>query len=143
MSAAGRCRNWRSRAGRQQPARCAAPTAGGTDRDRRDLRRLRGQGELDGALDLQIPLGKGTPRVVVDFASSDAALQIKEPALAFERLSGRFRYDTACGLSADEIQARLFGRAVNGKAVATGSVGKPASRIGRGAAWHSNRCWNG
>ena len=88
-----------------------------------------GQGELDGALDLQIPLGKGTPRVVVDFASSDAALQITEPALAFERLSGRFRYDTARGLSADEIQARLFGRAVNGKAVATGSVGKPASRI--------------
>ena len=88
-----------------------------------------GQGELDGALDLQIPLGKGTPRVVVDFASSDAALQIKDPALAFERLSGRFRYDTARGLSADEIQARLFGRAVNGKAVATGSVGKPASRI--------------
>ena len=89
----------------------------------------KGQGELDGALDLQIPLGKGTPRVVVDFASSDAALQITEPALAFERLSGRFRYDTARGLSADEIQARLFGRAVNGKAVATGSVGKPASRI--------------
>ena len=29
-----------------------------------------GQGELDGALDLQIPLGKGTPRVVVDLPAA-------------------------------------------------------------------------
>ncbi len=88
-----------------------------------------GQGQLDGALDLQIPLGKGTPRVIVDFSSSDAALRIAEPALGFEQLRGDFRYDTARGLSADDIQARLFGRAVRGKAVATGSAGKPASRV--------------
>ncbi|PKL97918.1 MAG: TIGR02099 family protein, partial [Gammaproteobacteria bacterium HGW-Gammaproteobacteria-9] len=88
-----------------------------------------GQGQLDGALDLQIPLGKGTPRVIVDFSSRDATLQIAEPALGFEQLRGDFRYDTAQGLSADEIQARLFGRPVRGKAVATGSPGKPASRV--------------
>jgi uncharacterized protein (TIGR02099 family) len=88
-----------------------------------------GQGQLDGALDLQIPLGKGTPRVIVDFSSRDATLQIAEPSLGFEQLRGDFRYDTARGLSAGDIQARLFGRPVRGKVVATGSAGKPASRV--------------
>lgn len=88
-----------------------------------------GRGALNGALDLQIPLGKGTPRVIVDFASDDASLQIPEPALAFEQLSGKFRYDTARGLSAESIQARLFGSPVRGKSVATGAPGKPASRV--------------
>ncbi|WP_278420185.1 YhdP family protein [Stutzerimonas kunmingensis] len=88
-----------------------------------------GQGALSGALDLQIPLGKGTPRVIVDFASDDAKLKIPEPELAFEQLSGSFRYDTARGLSAEAIQARLFGAPVKGKAVATGAPGKPASRV--------------
>lgn len=88
-----------------------------------------GQGALSGTLDLQIPLGKGTPRVIVDFASDDARLKIPEPALAFEQLSGKFRYDTARGLSAEAIQARLFGSSVKGKAVATGAPGKPASRV--------------
>jgi len=88
-----------------------------------------GQGALSGTLDLQIPLGKGTPRVIVDFASDDAKLKIPEPELAFEQLSGNFRYDTARGLSAEAIQARLFGAPVKGKAVATGAPGKPASRL--------------
>lgn len=88
-----------------------------------------GQGALSGTLDLQIPLGKGTPRVIVDFASDDARLKIPEPALAFEQLSGKFRYDTARGLSAEAIQAHLFGAPVKGKAVATGAPGKPASRL--------------
>ncbi len=88
-----------------------------------------GQGALSGTLDLQIPLGKGTPRVIVDFASDDARLKIPEPELAFEQLSGNFRYDTARGLSAEAIQARLFGAPVKGKAVATGAPGKPASRL--------------
>lgn len=88
-----------------------------------------GQGALSGTLDLQIPLGKGTPRVIVDFASDDARLKIPEPALAFEQLSGKFRYDTARGLSAEAIQARLFGSPVKGKALATGAPGKPASRL--------------
>ncbi|TDL96306.1 TIGR02099 family protein [Stutzerimonas stutzeri ATCC 17588 = LMG 11199] len=88
-----------------------------------------GQGALSGTLDLQIPLGKGTPRVIVDFASDNARLKIPEPALAFEQLSGKFRYDTARGLGAEAIQARLFGSSVKGKAVATGAPGKPASRL--------------
>lgn len=88
-----------------------------------------GQGALSGTLDLQIPLGKGSPRVIVDFASDDARLKIPEPALTFEQLSGKFRYDTARGLSAEAIQARLFGSSVKGKAVATGAPGKPASRL--------------
>lgn len=93
-----------------------------------------GQGSLQGALDLQIPLGKGTPRVAVDFSSDGASLRIPEPLLDLEGLSGKFRYDTARGLSAEDIQGRLFGRPVRGKAVATGSAGKPASRIeARGA----------
>ncbi|HCH76921.1 MAG TPA: TIGR02099 family protein, partial [Pseudomonas sp.] len=65
----------------------------------------------------------------VDFASDDAKLKIPEPELAFEQLSGSFRYDTARGLSAEAIQARLFGAPVKGKAVATGAPGKPASRV--------------
>ncbi|MDC6657808.1 DUF3971 domain-containing protein, partial [Leclercia adecarboxylata] len=40
-----------------------------------------GQGSLQGALDLQIPLGKGTPRVAVDFSSDGASLRIPEPLL--------------------------------------------------------------
>lgn len=88
-----------------------------------------GQGGLQGALDLQIPLGKGKPRVVVDFSSNDAALKISHPALSLEQLSGTFRYDTDRGLSAEGIQARLFGHSVRGRAVASGSAGNPASRI--------------
>ena len=88
-----------------------------------------GSGPLEGALDLLIPLGKGTPQVAVDFATHGATLRIDEPALGFEQLAGNFRYDTQAGLSAQDIRAQVFGRTVRGKAVATGSPGKPATRI--------------
>jgi len=88
-----------------------------------------GDGPLEGALDLLIPLGEGTPRIAVDLATRDATLQIDEPELGFEQLAGSFRYDTQAGLSAQDIRARVLGRTVRGKAVATGSPGKPATRI--------------
>ena len=88
-----------------------------------------GEGALEGALDLRIPLGEGVPRVVVDFSSSAASLRMAEPRLAFEQFSGSFRYDSERGLSGEDLQARLFGRAVRGRALATGSPGKPATRV--------------
>ena len=87
-------------------------------------------GPLQGALDLDIPLGSGDPpRAVVDFASRDASLWIPQANLGLEQLSGRFRYDTERGLSASDIQARALGQAVRGKASAVGKSGRAASRI--------------
>lgn len=89
-----------------------------------------GEGELNGALELNIPLGKGEPpRVLVDFASRAATLRIANPQLHFDNLAGQFRYDTDSGFSAADIRAQLFGRPVQGSATATGSRGSPASRI--------------
>lgn len=90
----------------------------------------RGQGALDGSVELDLPLGQGpAPKVVVDFASADAQLRIAQPTLAFERLKGRFRYDSEQGFSAEDISARTFGRSVRGRAVATGRAGAPSTRI--------------
>jgi uncharacterized protein (TIGR02099 family) len=89
-----------------------------------------GEGELRGKLDLDIPLYKGkAPNVVVDFATDNASLSIANPALQFSHLSGAFRYDTAKGLSADQIRAQLFGQQVRAKAIAEGSGGRARTRI--------------
>lgn len=90
-----------------------------------------GEGALDGHLALDIPLRKGgaAAHVVVDFRAADAKLNIAEPALAFDQLSGDFRYDTRSGLSAPQIRARLFGEAVRGRALAQGSKGIARSRL--------------
>src|SRR5690606_28885688 len=89
------------------------------------------QGPLSGTLDLDIPLGGGgeRPHVVVDFASANAALWIPQANLGLEQVGGRFRYDTARGFSASDIQARALGRTVRGKATATGRPEHPATRI--------------
>src|SRR5690606_36580139 len=80
--------------------------------------------------DLDIPLGGGErPHVVVDFASSNAALWISQANLSLEQASGRFRYDTQRGFSGSDIQAQTLGRTVRGKATATGSSEHPATRI--------------
>jgi len=88
------------------------------------------RGPLSGTLDLDIPLGGGErPHVVVDFASTNAALWIPQANLGLEQVGGRFRYDTARGFSASDIQARALGRTVRGKATATGRPEHPATRI--------------
>jgi uncharacterized protein (TIGR02099 family) len=90
-----------------------------------------GEGDLDGRLQLDLPLQKGgaAPHVVVDFRAVDARLNIAEPALNLEQLTGNFRYDTHLGLSAPQIRARVFGEAVQGRALAQGSKGQARSRL--------------
>lgn len=88
------------------------------------------KGPLSGTLDLDIPLGEGErPHVVVDFASSNAALWIPQANLGLEQVGGSFRYDTEKGFSASDIQARALGRTVRGKATAIGRPDHPATRI--------------
>lgn len=90
-----------------------------------------GEGALEGALQLDIPLSKdGAPaHVVADFVTRDAQLKLAEPALALEHVSGNFRYDTRTGLSAPDIRARAFGAPVRGKAQALGKGGVAHTRI--------------
>jgi uncharacterized protein (TIGR02099 family) len=89
-----------------------------------------GKGPLDGSLKLDIPLEKGhPPHVVVDLRTADAQLKIARPELAFTRLRGAFRYDTATGLSSQDIRGQAFGREVRAKARAEGRDGKARSRI--------------
>lgn len=88
------------------------------------------EGPLSGTLNLDIPLGGGDkPRVVVDLVSSDAALWIPQANLVLDQAGGSFRYDTQSGFSSSDIQARVLGRTVRGKATALGRPDQPASRI--------------
>jgi len=89
-----------------------------------------GEGPLSGRLQLNLPLTKGeAPAVQVDFATEGARLKLSQPNLELTQLKGAFRYDTARGLSAPDIQAQVFGRAVRAKAIAEGSRGRAQSRI--------------
>lgn len=89
-----------------------------------------GQGPLNGALKLEIPLRKGNkPKVQVDFATQDAQLRVAQANLDLSQLSGAFRFDSEQGLSAPDIRAQVFGRAVRGKAVAEGRGGAAQTRI--------------
>ncbi|MBC9252158.1 TIGR02099 family protein [Pseudomonas alcaligenes] len=89
-----------------------------------------GEGPLAGQLKLDIPLAHGqAPKVVVDFATEGARLQLAAPKLELSQLKGAFRYDTANGLSAPDIRAQVFGRAVQGKAIAGGPRGNVQTRI--------------
>ncbi|MDH4557599.1 TIGR02099 family protein [Pseudomonas sp. BN417] len=89
-----------------------------------------GQGPLDGSLKLDVPLEKGhPPQVVVDLRTADAQLKIARPELTLTRLKGAFRYDTASGLSSQDIRGQVFGREVRARAQAEGRDGKARSRI--------------
>ena len=93
----------------------------------------RGEGALTGALQLDIPLAAGErPKVVVDFASTDASLYITQADLQLKALAGEFRYDSERGLSASAIRARALGSDVTGKVSAIGSAGTPVSRLEAG-----------
>ena len=90
----------------------------------------RGDGPLSGTLRLDIPLAKGErPVVLADFASSDASLFIPQADLQLDALAGEFRYDSERGFSSKAFHARTLGSSVQGKAVALGEAGEPASRI--------------
>ncbi|PTU76300.1 YhdP family protein [Pseudomonas mangrovi] len=91
----------------------------------------KGEGELLGDLRLDLPLGRqGAPaRVQVDFATSSARLEIAEPRLVLDKLSGKFNYDTQRGLSAGDIRAVAFGSPVRARAEALGQKGVQHTRL--------------
>lgn len=102
-----------------------------------------GKGPLSGELKLDLPLGKGAPaHVRAAFSTREAQLQLAEPAVTLEQLSGDFVYDTREGLSAPEIHAQAFGSAIRGRARALGK-GQAHTRLDVGGriAWPRLAKW--
>ena len=64
-----------------------------------------GAGDLQGKLKLDIPLDKGgdQPKILVDFKTANARLKLAEPKLELTQLKGDFRFDSAKGLSGQNI----------------------------------------
>lgn len=91
----------------------------------------RSDGPLSGTLNLDIPLAKGgdLPHVTAAFSSRNASLFIAQANLQIDGLAGDFRYDTRQGFSAESFRGRTLDTHVEGKAVATGQPGSPATRI--------------
>lgn len=90
----------------------------------------RGQGPLQGSLDLDIPLGdKERPKVVVDFSTRNADLLIDQPQLHFQALEGKFKFDSERGLSASAIKARFDGRPITARIQSEGAGGRIRSRV--------------
>ncbi|MEX3775508.1 YhdP family protein [Pseudomonas sp. MYb118] len=89
-----------------------------------------GEGDLTGKLKLDIPLVKGEePKILVDFKTAKARLKLAEPALELTQLKGDFRFDSAKGLSGQNISARAFDRPVTAQIFADGSPGKIKTRV--------------
>lgn len=90
----------------------------------------KGEGDLQGSLDLDVPLAKGTePKIVVDFKTDKARLQLAEPTLDLTQLKGDFRFDSAKGLSGQNITAQAFDRPITAQIVADGKPGNISTRV--------------
>ncbi|MBA1295439.1 TIGR02099 family protein [Pseudomonas lurida] len=90
----------------------------------------KGEGDLQGRLDLDIPLAKGTePKIVVDFQTDKARLQLAEPTLDLTQLKGEFRFDSAKGLSGQNISAQAFERPITAQIFADGKPGNISTRV--------------
>lgn len=90
----------------------------------------KGEGDLQGKLDLDIPLAKGTePKIVVDFQTDKARLQLAEPTLDLTQLKGEFRFDSAKGLSGQNISAQAFERPITAQIFADGKPGNISTRV--------------
>lgn len=90
----------------------------------------KGEGDLQGKLDLDIPLAKGIePRIVVDFQTDKARLQLAEPPLDLTQLKGSFRFDSAKGLSGEKITAQAFDRPITAQIFADGKPGNISTRV--------------
>lgn len=91
----------------------------------------RGEGALEGRLQLDIPLAAnaGAVGAVVDFSADGAHLQLPQPALDVHDIRGSFRYDSARGLSGRDIVARAFDRPLRATISAEGQGGKPLTRL--------------
>ncbi|PYY90554.1 TIGR02099 family protein [Pseudomonas sp. TKO26] len=89
-----------------------------------------GEGDLQGKLNLDIPLVKGEePKIVVDFKTDKARLKLSEPSLELSQLKGDFRFDSSKGLSGEGISAQAFDRPVTAQIFADGKPGKPNTRV--------------
>src|SRR5471032_934011 len=89
-----------------------------------------GDGPLQGKLDLDIPLVKGTePKIVVDFQTDKSRLQLAEPTLDLSQLKGDFRFDSTKGLSGQNISAQAFDRPITAQIIADGKPGNISTRI--------------
>ncbi|MBU6958118.1 TIGR02099 family protein [Pseudomonas sp. CVAP len=89
-----------------------------------------GEGELQGSLKLDIPLAKGEePKIVVDFKTAKSRLKLSDPVLELTQLKGDFRFDSAKGLSGQNITAQAFERPISAQIYADGSPGKFNTRV--------------
>jgi uncharacterized protein (TIGR02099 family) len=90
----------------------------------------KGEGDLQGSLDLDVPLVKGIePKIVVDFQTDKARLQLAEPPLDLTQLKGSFRFDSAKGLSGEKITAQAFDRPITAQIFADGKPGNISTRV--------------
>ncbi|NVZ72727.1 YhdP family protein [Pseudomonas costantinii] len=90
----------------------------------------KGEGDLQGTLDLDIPLAKGTePKIVVGFQTDKARLQLADPPLDLTQLKGDFRFDSAKGLSGQNISAQAFDRPITAQIIADGKPGNISTRV--------------
>ncbi|MPQ86049.1 TIGR02099 family protein [Pseudomonas sp. MAFF 730085] len=90
----------------------------------------KGEGGLQGKLDLDIPLAKGVePAIVVDFQTDKARLQLADPTLDLTQLKGNFRFDSAKGLSGQNISAQAFDRPITAQIFADGTPGNISTRV--------------
>jgi len=89
-----------------------------------------GEGDLQGKLKLDVPLVKGEqPKILVDFKTNKARLKLAEPALELTQLKGDFRFDSAKGLSGQNISAHAFDKPVTAQIFADGRPGKLNTRV--------------
>lgn len=89
-----------------------------------------GDGLLSAQLDLDIPLDADMEsKVVADFSTQGATLVMAQPDLRLEQLSGKFRYDSAKGVSASSMEARVLGGKVKARLIEAGHAGDPIGRI--------------
>lgn len=90
----------------------------------------KGEGDLQGKLDLDVPLAKGVePKIAVDFQTDKARLQLAEPPLDLTQLKGNFRFDSAKGLSGEKITAQAFDRPITAQIFAEGKPGNISTRV--------------
>ncbi len=90
----------------------------------------KGEGDLQGSIDLDVPLVKGAePKIVVDFKTDKARLKLAEPTLDLTQLKGDFRFDSAKGLSGRNISAQAFERPITAQIFADGKPGNLSTRI--------------
>ncbi|MCM2362878.1 YhdP family protein [Pseudomonas sp. SR18] len=90
----------------------------------------KGEGDLQGKLDLDVPLARGIePKIVVDFQTDNARLQLAEPTLDLTQLKGNFRFDSAKGLSGEKITAQAFDRPITAQIFADGKPGNISTRV--------------